>query len=473
MTIERPEWILRTHAWIGGAPLCRDGWLVAALALAVRLVVVAWAAPRFPPAEDGGFYHVIAGRIAAGLGYTWLWPDGSVTYAAHYPVGYPAMLGALYFAVGQDVVFAMGLNALVGSAAVLAVHRVSASVSSRGGALLAALAVALHPALVGYTPALMTEGIVAALVAVAALVVVSARRGRGSHASLFGLGVLFGIATLVRPQTILLAPCFGALVPLSGMRRRAISAALTTIVAVAVCTPWMIRNCARMERCVFVSANGGWNLLIGAGKHATGTWLPITEVGFPENCRNVFGEAEKDECFRLAAFERVVDQPERWLLLIPRKLAATFDYCGAAGWYLSASGPTHFDKDDRFALGVLETVWQRLLLFVSIVALARVPWGARKTRMVLLLLAGIWVFQRSGWIAYLGVGFAGMTLGRMTTRHPPAVLAAATVLMTALTHAVFFGAGRYSMVCFPLLAALAGASLTRGQPTGDTPVRSG
>jgi hypothetical protein len=34
------------------------------------------------------------------------------------------------------------------------------------------------------------------------------------------------------------------------------------------------------------------------------------------------------------------------------------------------------------------------------------------------------------------------------------------VFSTALTHAVFFGAGRYSLVCFPALCALAGTIST-------------
>ena len=70
-----------------------DGLWVFGAALVLRAFVAAYGAGRFPPADDGGFYHVVAQRIALGLGYTWLWPDGAVTYAAHYPVGYPALLG--------------------------------------------------------------------------------------------------------------------------------------------------------------------------------------------------------------------------------------------------------------------------------------------------------------------------------------------------------------------------------------------
>jgi hypothetical protein len=78
----------------------RDAALVFGVALAVRLAVVAWAHARFPPAEDGHYYDVLARRLAAGAGYTWLWPDGAVTYAAHYPVGYPGILAAAYAAFG-------------------------------------------------------------------------------------------------------------------------------------------------------------------------------------------------------------------------------------------------------------------------------------------------------------------------------------------------------------------------------------
>src|ERR1017187_7833911 len=71
-------------------------WAIAALALLARSWVAVWAAPRFPAAADGFYYDTLAHRLAAGQGYTWLWPDGAVTYAAHYPAGYPALLALAY-----------------------------------------------------------------------------------------------------------------------------------------------------------------------------------------------------------------------------------------------------------------------------------------------------------------------------------------------------------------------------------------
>lgn len=66
----------------------REGWrtaVVFVVALAVRAIMVAWAHGRFPPSADGVFYERFAERLASGLGYTMAWPDGAVTYAAHYP----------------------------------------------------------------------------------------------------------------------------------------------------------------------------------------------------------------------------------------------------------------------------------------------------------------------------------------------------------------------------------------------------
>jgi pimeloyl-ACP methyl ester carboxylesterase len=60
---------------------------IAAVALVARLAVAVWAWNAIPPTADGHYYHVLATRLAEGHGYTWCWPDGAVTYAAHYPVG--------------------------------------------------------------------------------------------------------------------------------------------------------------------------------------------------------------------------------------------------------------------------------------------------------------------------------------------------------------------------------------------------
>ena len=148
---------------MSGVGAHRNTLIVAVAALAARLGVAIWAAGRFPPTADGSFYHTIATRIGAGVGYTWLWPDGAVTYAAHYPVGYPGLIGFGYALFGATPVVAMLVNAVFGALAAVAAHQLAVEATSSRRALLVGLLVAFHVALVPYTAALMTEGVAASL----------------------------------------------------------------------------------------------------------------------------------------------------------------------------------------------------------------------------------------------------------------------------------------------------------------------
>jgi hypothetical protein len=472
-------------------PGLRDSSRVLAVALAARLAVVAWAAGRIPPAADGTYYQRVAERIAHGLGYTWQWPDGVITYAAHYPVGYPALVAAGYAIFGVHPAVAMVLNAALGALAAVAAHRLAlraaaaaapahrvalaaaagAPAPGRGLALAAGLLVALHPGLVAYTPALMTEGVTASLLAVAAAVVAWARDPASDaspprgYALLVAVGLLFGLATLVRPQSLALAPAFGLLAaPLAASwRRRAAAGAVVTAVALAVCAPWTARNCVHMKHCALVSVNGGWNLLIGADEASTGAWSPIK---VPEACREVYDEAQKDVCFGREARRYILAHPARWASLVPRKLAATFDYAGAAPWYLHEANQEAFPYEAKVRLGAAETLFERVALLFAL------AWAARRTdpdegplrfaRLAVAVLGGAFALALHAWVAYVALGVAALLRGRALWRGP--VLASATVVTlaaTVVTHAVFFGAGRYSLVVFPLVTALAPLALAR------------
>ena len=352
----------------------RDAWMLAAAALALRLGLVAWAASRFLPAEDGKYYQIVAWRIACGLGYTWLWPDGVVTYAAHYPVGYPAILGGLYALFGPRPWLAMALNAALGSLAVVGVVRLALTVATRRGAMIAGSIAALHPTLLFYTPALMTEIVSASVLAIGAWIALSARDSTPKYraVAIFGLGLLMGVAVLVRPQQIVAAPVLGWLASGVGgtssrirWRRQLAGACVTTALAVACCLPWTFRNCERMGRCMLVSANAGWNLLIGTAPDGNGAWVAVDKAGIPAKCRTVFDEAKKDVCFGDGAIARICEAPHTWLALIPKKLERTFDDVGTPGWYLHSSSWQLFPENYKVALGAAEVIVQRVVLLLA------------------------------------------------------------------------------------------------------------
>jgi hypothetical protein len=434
-------------------------WLFS-LALALRLLVVAFAHERFPPADDGSFYHAVAIRIADGAGYTWAWPDGVVTHAAHYPVGYPALLGAAYALLGPKPLSAMLVNALVGALLVVGIHACALRSGSLRRARLAALVVTLHPTLILYTAAVMTEAVAASvLVLLASFALFLRDTARGWPWRLL-LGVFGALLVLIRPQLLPMLPLFGAVavtVPSEVSAFRAWSlrfsgGAQVLLVALACCAPWTLRNCARMDGCVFVSANGGWNLLIGTLPEGRGSFAPIAGASVPAACRNVFGEAAKDRCFGHAGAERIRSAPTAWLALAPQKLAQLFNHNAVASSYLQTSNPTFITDSARVAISAVETLCSRLLLLGASVGLLRAAtgWLGRGFS----LLAAAFTLSPWGYVAQLGL-LGGLLAERPAPGRRPFVFLAASLLgMCVVTHIVFFGAPRYALIWSPWLAWL-------------------
>ncbi|MDF3071072.1 MAG: hypothetical protein K0R38_6673 [Polyangiaceae bacterium] len=434
-------------------------WLFG-LALALRLAVALYASGRFPPADDGTFYHAVATRIAAGQGYTWAWPDGVVTHAAHYPVGYPALLGAAYALLGATPLSAMALNALFGALLVLGVHACALRFTSISRARLAGLAVAVHPTLVLYTAALMTEAVAASvLVLLAAYALFVAARGGGSAWRLL-LGLGGALLTFVRPQLLPILPVLGAvavLVPADASRRHALlsrlrGAAEVLIIALVCCLPWTLRNCQKMDGCVFVSANGGWNLLIGTFPEGRGSFAPIDGPSVPPECRNEFGEAGKDRCFGRAGTRRIRESPWAWLALGPLKLGQMFNHGAIASSYLQTSNPSLVTERVRTAIATVETLYARLLLLGACVGLLRAARGALGR--ALSVAAGLFTLSPWGYLAQLCL-LGALASGRPGPgRRPLELLALCLLGLCLVTHTVFFGAPRYALVWVPWLAWL-------------------
>jgi hypothetical protein len=224
-----------------------------------------------------------------------------------------------------------------------------------------------------------------------------------------------------------------------------------------------------MKECALVSVNGGWNLLIGADPASTGSWSPIK---VPAACREVFDEAKKDRCFGEQARRYIADHPGAWLSLVPAKLAATFDHAAIASSYLHASNPTEMPDEATRRLAILETAYQRILVLLVLIGAARGLLGrSRARRMVggslVVGLAACLFFVHNAWPATVFLPAVLALDARVWTKRSFLLLATAIVVaVTALTHAVFFGATRYGMVVFPLVAALAPLPFVRRVPTG-------
>lgn len=443
----------------------RDGVLVGLFAVALRVVVSLWAWDRVPPTADGSFYHIVAQRIAEGQGYTWLWPDGAVTYAAHYPIGYPALMAGVYSFFGAVPGAMMIFNSLLGGMGVWAAHGLCCElleqselrVYRRRASAVAAVLLAICPTLLLYTPALMTEGAVGVVLVVAARGALSFRRRtnvtvKTSVIACLILGSTMGVATLLRPQSIVLAPALGYLCFGGTFRGKLAGAAAVLSVGLLVVAPWTARNCDKLDRCVFVSANGGWNLLIGTFKEGKGAWTALEGERVPVECREVFQEAAKDKCFGDAGLRRIFEAPLEWATLAPKKLRATFDFAAAASEHLFAAGAIDEKQEGRLLL--IELLFQRLLFIGALLgawALAPSPTSWLCRGLATLGLVGFCgVSVTVGWASVLTLSALQPSLrGSLALGW-----SAAALLSTMAIHSVFFGAGRYSLPLLYLVTPL-------------------
>jgi hypothetical protein len=199
--------------------------------------------------------------------------------------------------------------------------------------------------------------------------------------------------------------------------------------------------------------NGGWNLAIGT-QTVGGGWQ---EMLVPDACKEVFAEAAKDECFGREARRVIVADPTAWLARVPAKLRVTFDYFGAAPWYLHAANPSAFPYGAKVWLGALETVTSRLLLAAALVAVRTLAGPRKLLREATTGFGLLACFLVAGALGYVACGVAVLLIGRKELERLPVVVPASALVLlsTAAMHSIFFGAGRYGLMVVPFVTALA------------------
>jgi hypothetical protein len=142
---------------------------------------------------------------------------------------------------------------------------------------------------------------------------------------------------------------------------------------------------------------------------------------------------------------------------VPAKLRVTFDYLGAAPWYLHTANASAFPYRAKVILGGIETFAVRILLAAAIISAIRAPGSLRRARLVLGGIGVATCLLVAGAIAYIVASIVVLLLGARTLARLPVGVALApfVILATMATHAVFFGSGRYGLVVVPFVTALA------------------
>ena len=158
-------------------------------------------------------------------------------------------------------------------------------------------------------------------------------KSRAGMASALAIGVIGGIATLVRSNGLVtfIPLLIGVIASSSGdWKVRAREALAATLVFLAVLAPWTIRNYAMFGRFVPVSLNAGVNIAIGNNPSH-----PVTHNSYidsvwseSEKWKEVGGigwnEAQRDSFFAVLGKEYIIEHPWDFLSRAAAKTALTF-----------------------------------------------------------------------------------------------------------------------------------------------------
>lgn len=293
-----------------------------ALALGVAVAVRVWwvATVDTQPVTDFAWYFDRAVSLAAGEGYH---VDGAPT--AYWPVGYPGFLAVFFSLFGPSLWLAKTLNLGLTVVSVWISWLVARRLfPNPWAAHLTALGLALYPSWVAYSSILASEPLFTVLTLGGTALLLAYRPRQWLW--LGSAGAVFGLATLVRPQAVVLPAvvllCLAWYDQREVFRGSAWKAALWVYGALAVTlVPWTVRNFESFGHFVFVSTNGGDNLLIGHHPASFGKYASPTKLA-PEI--DGMREIERDKASRQKAIEAIRADPARSLRLIGPKLKATF-----------------------------------------------------------------------------------------------------------------------------------------------------
>jgi hypothetical protein len=299
--------------------------------VAIRVAILAFI-PTAAPFSDAGWYL----RRAITLAEQGTYSEGGVP-TAYWPVGYPAFLAGIFTIFGPSLLAARIANLVLASISFWLLYRVAQR--SFGDELVARLTVlflALYPNNAAYVPLLLTETLYTFLLLAASVVLL----GGKSWVQVGVAGLILGLATLVKSQTLLLIP---VLAVLAFMRQwswkafadAAIRGAGVLGVAMLVLTPWTLRNYSVFGAFIPVSTNGGMTLLTGNNPSTVGDYrsdFSETDSLAAQARFSVRDQVAADARARTLAVNWIASNPMQFARLVPKKLFRLWAPNGEAEW---------------------------------------------------------------------------------------------------------------------------------------------
>ncbi len=321
------DWICTTR---GGLIAVWAAYLLPRLALCLLNVT---------PTSDADWYFHRAVELAAGKGYLSI--HGAPT--AYWPPGWPMAMGLAFRAFGPGLLAIKLLNlAAMALTGWLVLDLGPRLFDAKGAGRLGLLLLALYPNSIGYAPLGLTEVFYTALLLAGCWLLIA----RGDIVSLAMGGLVFGLATLVKAQTLVCVPLILAIWLLRDAAGqpafwrgvlRGIPAALGRFVliigfAALVVAPWSMRNSRVLGQTVLLSTNGGITLLTGNCDKCNGGFTPNDPVVKALDARTDLDEVAYDREAKRLGMEWIRTHPLRFVEMMPVKLFKLWGPDGESQW---------------------------------------------------------------------------------------------------------------------------------------------
>lgn len=312
--------------------------LILILALLIRLGAAMWWQQRvsdgfgFP---DSDSYWYLAGQIVDGKPYQYRSEEARVFRAPGFPILLAGWFG-LYGNRNPPVWYARGLPILLGTLSVGFVILLGRLLFGISVGLLAGIVVAVHPEALGMSVFLLSEGpfcpfFLGQIIALVQMHRADKLRTQIGWATIVGL--LAGLATLVRPSWLLFTPIAGVLWMCSSPLRRLLPVGAMLAALVCVMLPWWIRNAHVANVFVPTTLQVGASLYDGLHPAADGSSHMDFVPEFREQARFEYQpqrdppfEVFVDRAFRDAAVAWAREHPDRVLELAWTKFARMWNF---------------------------------------------------------------------------------------------------------------------------------------------------
>ena len=348
-----------------------------ALAFAVRLCWILVFDPK--PVSDFSFYFQCAESIARGLGYS---KHGGFA-TSYFPVGYPMFLGVLFRLFGISIIIAQTANLILSVVSLVLVCWIARELfQSELTGRLSLFFLAIYPNNIAYTPLLGVEVfyLFLLLLGVAILLPSLSNTEKAGFGRLLIAGLVFGFATLVKMQTLLLPALLLLLFPQFSLEKRSLNNRLKKTgilyaVIIVVLSPWIVRNYILYDDFV-LSNNDGLNLYMGNGPEADGTWVAVP--WFPVD-NNTQDEYKLNQTARREAIGYIETHPFRTLTLMPNKLISLLSHGDGVFWNIISTRSTlNMTRGILLQLDRINTMYEITLLVLFMASLSLGLWTRLK-----------------------------------------------------------------------------------------------